>query len=91
MAILNVPIQVRIDNELNWNNSTLILKNGEPALCKKEDGTYELKFGDGQKTYKELSIFGGNQTEENNSDLLVTLTSIENNQAYIITNTSSCS
>lgn len=81
MAILNVPIQVRIDNKLNWNNSTLILKNGEPALCKKEDGTYELKFGDGQKTYKELPIFGGNQTEENNSDLLVTLTSIENNQA----------
>ena len=81
MAILNVPIQVRVDNEQNWDNSTLILKDGEPALCKKEDGTQELKFGDGQKTYKELSPFGGNQVEENSGDLLVTLTSIENNQA----------
>ena len=81
MAILNVPIQVRVDNEQNWDNSTLILKDGEPALCKKEDGTQELKFGDGQKTYKELSPFGGNKVEENSGDLLVTLTSIENNQA----------
>ena len=81
MAILNVPIQVRVDNEQNWDNSTLILKDGEPALCKKEDGTQELKFGDGQKTYKELSPFGEKQVEENSGDLLVTLTSIENNQA----------
>ena len=81
MAILNVPIQVRVDNEQNWDNSTLILKDGEPALCKKEDGTQELKFGDGQKTYKELSPFGGNKVEENSGDLLVTLTSIEDNQA----------
>ena len=81
MAILNVPIQVRVDNEQNWGNSTLILKDGEPALCKKEDGTQELKFGDGQKTYKELSPFGENKVEENSGDLLVTLTSIENNQA----------
>jgi len=54
----NNPINTRIilkNDELSaWDESSLILKQGEIALARREDGSYEMRIGNGNKTWTQL-------------------------------------
>lgn len=52
------PISTRIilknDDLSNWVGSTLKLKPGEIALARRGDGSYEMRIGNGSKTWSQL-------------------------------------
>lgn len=52
---LNTRISLKTDTTANWATSTLVLLKGEAALEITESGDYKIKFGDGVKTFKELT------------------------------------
>lgn len=52
---LNTRISLKTDTTANWAASTLVLLKGEAALEITESGDYKIKFGDGVKTFKELT------------------------------------
>lgn len=52
---LNTRISLKTDTTTNWATSTLVLLKGEAALEITESGDYKIKFGDGVKTFKELT------------------------------------
>ena len=52
---LNVRFQQKFDTAANWAKSTIVLLAGEMAI---ESDTGKFKFGDGKKTYAELSYVG---------------------------------
>ena len=51
---LNCRIKNKIDSEVNWNSSTLVLKNGEIGIAIKDDDTKIIKIGDGINVFKNL-------------------------------------
>lgn len=48
---VNTRIILKNDELSNWNSSSLVLHAGEMALARREDGSYELRIGDGKKTW----------------------------------------
>lgn len=56
MNQFNARIKMKRDSEENWNQNNPILLNGEIALVEKQEGI-ELKIGDGEKQFKEVSYY----------------------------------
>ena len=56
MNQFNARIKMKRDSEKNWNQNNPILLNGEIALVEKQEGI-ELKIGDGEKKFKEVSYY----------------------------------
>ena len=52
--IKNAKIVLRNDTIANWEESTLILEKGEPAIGFDEEGAAKLKIGDGESTWNQL-------------------------------------
>lgn len=50
----NIRISLKIDTLENWNNSDLILQNGEVAFIQMPNGTTKIKIGDGVNVVKQL-------------------------------------
>lgn len=53
--IINTRIVLRNDDLSNWVDSTKPLLKGEVALAKRDNGTYDLRIGDGANLWKNLS------------------------------------
>ncbi len=51
---VNTRIILKNDDLSAWDQSALILHAGEIALARREDGSYELRIGDGKKTWSQL-------------------------------------
>jgi len=51
---IRTRIVLRNDDLSNWNESNLVLNAGEVALARREDGSYEMRIGKGDKTWSEL-------------------------------------
>jgi hypothetical protein len=60
-ALNNVKIALRIDDLSNWNNSTLILNDGEIALIRMPSNEIKMKCGDGTSIISSLPYV--NETE----------------------------
>ena len=58
--IKNAKIVFRNDTIVNWEESTLILAKGEPAVGFDEEGAAKLKIGDGVSTWSELPYVAAN-------------------------------
>ena len=52
--IKSAKIVLRNDTITNWEDSTLILTKGEPAIGFDEEGAAKLKIGDGESTWNQL-------------------------------------
>ena len=52
--IKNAKIVLRNDTVANWEDSTLILAKGEPAIGFDEEGAAKLKIGDGESIWSQL-------------------------------------
>ena len=52
--IKSAKIVLRNDTIANWEQSTLILAKGEPAIGFDEEGAAKLKIGDGESTWNQL-------------------------------------
>ena len=64
MATLNTTIILRNDLTANWlANSSVILKRGEVGIEFLADGKVKMKIGDGEKTWAQLSYFGGESSK----------------------------
>lgn len=60
MALLNTTIILRNDSTANWlANENVILARGEVAIEFLANGKAKMKIGDGEKTWAQLSYFGG--------------------------------
>lgn len=60
MATLNTTIILRNDLTANWlANSSVVLSRGEVGIEFLADGKVKMKIGDGEKTWAQLSYFGG--------------------------------
>ena len=60
MALLNTTIILRNDSTVNWlANENVILARGEVAIEFLANGKAKMKIGDGEKTWAQLSYFGG--------------------------------
>ena len=60
MATLNTTIILRNDLTANWlANSSVILSRGEVGIEFLANGKAKMKIGDGEKTWEQLSYFGG--------------------------------
>ena len=60
MATLNTTIILRNDLTANWlANKSVVLKKGEVGIEFLANGKAKMKIGDGQKTWEQLSYFGG--------------------------------
>jgi hypothetical protein len=66
---INTRIILKNDELSNWNGSTLVLKPGEVALARREDGSYEMRIGNGLSTWSEL----GNQNFKLSADQVIGL------------------
>lgn len=64
--IIKVRTEQKIDTTENWNNSTLVLKEGELAIDK---NTSELRFGDGNHTFKDSPIV--NDKQPRSADIVI--------------------
>lgn len=51
---IKTRIILRNDELSNWNTSELVLNQGEIALARREDGSYEMRIGNGGKTWTQL-------------------------------------
>lgn len=51
---IKTRIILRNDELSNWNTSELVLNQGEIALARREDGSYEMRIGNGSKTWTQL-------------------------------------
>ena len=58
--IKKAKIVLRNDTIINWEESTLILAKGEPAVGFDEEGAAKLKIGDGESTWSELPYVAAN-------------------------------
>lgn len=64
MATLNTTIILRNDLTTNWlANSSVILNRGEVGIEFLADGKVKMKIGDGEKTWAQLSYFGGESSK----------------------------
>lgn len=64
MATLNTTIILRNDLTANWlANSSVILNRGEVGIEFLADGKVKMKIGDGEKTWAQLSYFGGESSK----------------------------
>ena len=64
MALLNTTIILRNDSTANWlANENVILARGEVAIEFLANGKAKMKIGDGEKTWAQLSYFGGESTK----------------------------
>lgn len=64
MATLNTTIILRNDLTANWlANSSVILSRGEVGIEFLADGKVKMKIGDGEKTWAQLSYFGGDASK----------------------------
>lgn len=64
MATLNTTIILRNDLTANWlANSSVILNRGEVGIEFLADGKAKMKIGDGEKTWAQLSYFGGESSK----------------------------
>lgn len=64
MATLNTTIILRNDLTANWLvNSSVVLKRGEVGIEFLADGKVKMKIGDGEKTWAQLSYFGGESSK----------------------------
>lgn len=64
MATLNTTIILRNDLTANWlANSSVVLKRGEVGIEFLADGKVKMKIGDGEKTWAQLSYFGGESSK----------------------------
>ena len=60
MATLNTTIILRNDLTANWlANNQVILQRGEVSIEFLANGKAKMKIGDGEKTWEQLSYFGG--------------------------------
>ena len=60
MALLNTTIILRNDSTANWlANENVVLARGEVAIEFLANGKVKMKIGDGEKTWAQLSYFGG--------------------------------
>ena len=60
MALLNTTIILRNDSTANWlANENVKLARGEVAIEFLANGKAKMKIGDGEKTWAQLSYFGG--------------------------------
>ena len=60
MALLNTTIILRNDSTANWlANENVVLARGEVAIEFLANGKAKMKIGDGEKTWAQLSYFGG--------------------------------
>ena len=60
MATLNTTIILRNDLTANWlANKSVVLAKGEVGIEFLANGKAKMKIGDGQKTWEQLSYFGG--------------------------------
>lgn len=60
MATLNTTIILRNDSTTNWlANSSVVLSRGEVGIEFLANGKVKMKIGDGEKTWEQLSYFGG--------------------------------
>ena len=60
MATLNTTIILRNDLTANWlANSSVVLSKGEVGIEFLANGKVKMKIGDGEKTWEQLSYFGG--------------------------------
>lgn len=60
MATLNTTIILRNDLTANWlANSSVVLSRGEVGIEFLANGKVKMKIGDGEKTWEQLSYFGG--------------------------------
>ena len=60
MATLNTTIILRNDLTTNWlANKAVVLAKGEVGIEFLANGKAKMKIGDGQKTWEQLSYFGG--------------------------------
>jgi hypothetical protein len=58
--IKNAKIVLRNDTIANWEESTLILAKGEPAISFDEEGVAKLKIGDGKSIWSQLPFITSN-------------------------------
>ncbi len=56
---IKVRIPQKIDTTANWENSTLVILDGELAVEKLENGSKKFKWGDGIHTWKDLPYATG--------------------------------
>lgn len=69
MAILNSRIQLRRDTYENWVQYNSILLNGELGCAVYQDGTTEIRIGDGKSHFIELPRFvTSDYPKEKNTD-----------------------
>lgn len=60
---INTRIVLRNDSLANWQKSSKVLLQGEVALAKRTDGSFEVRVGDGTKTWSQLSATGFGHTD----------------------------
>ena len=58
MAELNTIITLRQGTTAEWNNSSVVLKQGEMGLEYLENGSVKIKAGDGEHLWSALSYIG---------------------------------
>ena len=51
---ISTRILIRNDELSNWESSSVKLLAGEIALARRDDGSYEMRVGKGDKTWSEL-------------------------------------
>ena len=56
----NVRISLKIDDLSNWNNSSVILNDGEVALIRCPNNILKIKVGDGKTEINDLKYFNEN-------------------------------
>ena len=57
--ILYIRSPQKVDTTDNWNNSSLVLYDGEIGIEELEDGSKKFKFGDGENLWKNLPYATG--------------------------------
>ena len=60
---INTRLALKTDTSANWENSSLVLLKGEPAIEITDSGAFKFKFGDGVKTFADLPYVTLSPTE----------------------------
>ena len=85
---ISTRIILRNDDLSNWEKSEKVLLKGEAALAKRADGLYEIRIGDGEHVWKDLSATGFGHTkffEKTSFDELSVIQDAPNGSIGIVT------
>ena len=64
----NIVKHLRAD-EATWAEYDAVIEDGEIALMKTESGRYRMKIGNGELSFSELEMFGGEVFNTHEGDI----------------------